>query len=44
MVCGYLFSTYLVPETAGVSLEEMDEVFGGDVGREEAELRSQVCL
>jgi hypothetical protein len=40
---GYLFSTYLVPETAGVSLEEIDAVFGTSVGREDVELRRQVC-
>ena len=40
--CGYIFSTHIVPETAGVSLEEIDEVFGSDVGREELELRKQV--
>ena len=41
----YLWSTHFVPETANVSLEEMDTVFGngGLVGREdEAVVRTQV--
>ncbi|PCH36570.1 general substrate transporter [Wolfiporia cocos MD-104 SS10] len=39
---GYLWSTYLVPETANVSLEEIDAVFGSDAGLEELELKSQI--
>ena len=39
---GYLWSTYLVPETANVSLEEIDAVFGSNAGLEELELKSQV--
>ncbi|KAH9944779.1 MFS monosaccharide transporter [Amylocystis lapponica] len=39
---GYLWSTYSVPETANVSLEEIDAVFGGSVGREDTELREQI--
>ncbi|KAI0919077.1 hypothetical protein AcW1_003451 [Taiwanofungus camphoratus] len=39
---GYLWSTYVVPETANVSLEEMDAVFGSSVGREDTELRRQI--
>ncbi|KAF7316583.1 MFS domain-containing protein [Mycena indigotica] len=31
----YLWATYTVPETAGVTLEDMDRVFGGDAGRED---------
>jgi hypothetical protein len=41
---GYLFSTYVVPETARVSLEEIDAIFGTNVAREDRELRLQVCL
>ncbi|KAJ2912167.1 hypothetical protein MD484_g8244, partial [Candolleomyces efflorescens] len=38
----YLWSTYVVPETANVSLEEMDEVFESGVGREDREVKVQV--
>ncbi|KAJ7627178.1 MFS monosaccharide transporter [Roridomyces roridus] len=38
----YLWATYSVPETAGVALEDMDRVFGGEVGREEGARRVQV--
>ncbi|KAJ7288855.1 MFS monosaccharide transporter [Mycena rebaudengoi] len=38
----YLWSTYQIPETAGVSLEEMDRVFESDVGREDKALRGQI--
>ncbi|KAF8983306.1 general substrate transporter [Cyathus striatus] len=38
----YIWATYYVPETAGVSLEEMDEVFGGGVGREERSVKALV--
>ena len=38
----YLWSTYVVPETANVSLEEMDEVFKSEVGREDREVKGQV--
>jgi hypothetical protein len=31
----YLWSSYVVPETAGVSLEEMDAVFGSTAGQED---------
>ncbi|KAG1782069.1 general substrate transporter, partial [Suillus placidus] len=31
----YLWSSYVVPETAGVSLEEMDAVFGSAVGQQD---------
>ncbi|GBE80765.1 MFS glucose transporter mfs1 [Sparassis crispa] len=39
---GYLWSTYMVPETANVSLEDMDAVFGSSVGQEDVELRQQI--
>lgn len=39
----YLWSTYVVPETANVSLEEVDAVFRSSVGQEDAQLKSQVC-
>ncbi|EED83919.1 predicted protein [Postia placenta Mad-698-R] len=38
---GYLWSTYSVPETANVSLEEMDAVFGSSAGREDLLLKQQ---
>ncbi|EPQ55310.1 hypothetical protein GLOTRDRAFT_61251 [Gloeophyllum trabeum ATCC 11539] len=39
---GYLWSTYTVPETAGVSLEEIDKFFRSSVGKEDAELRGEI--
>ena len=44
MACflAYLFSTHLVPETANVSLEEIDVVFSSAAGREDAVLKRQV--
>ncbi|KAF7362605.1 MFS domain-containing protein [Mycena venus] len=38
----YLWATYTVPETAGVALEDMDRVFGSEVGREDAMRRREV--
>ncbi|KAJ6592856.1 general substrate transporter [Mycena capillaripes] len=38
----YLWATYSVPETAGVALEDMDRVFGSEVGREDAARRREV--
>ncbi|TFY61333.1 hypothetical protein EVJ58_g4585 [Rhodofomes roseus] len=38
----YLWSTYIVPETANVSLEEIDAVFGSSAGREDVELKGQI--
>ncbi|KAJ7097496.1 hypothetical protein C8R43DRAFT_964317 [Mycena crocata] len=38
----YLWTTYSVPETAGVALEHMDRVFGTEVGREDAVRRREV--
>ncbi|KAJ7146886.1 MFS monosaccharide transporter [Mycena epipterygia] len=40
----YLWATYSVPETAGVALEDMDRVFGSEVGREDALRRREVRL
>lgn len=39
---GYFWSTYVVPETGNVSLEEMDEVFGSSAGVEDSRLKFQV--
>ena len=39
---GYVWSTFFVPETANVSLEEMDAVFGSSAGREDVALKRQV--
>lgn len=39
---GYVWSTYCVPETANVSLEEVDAVFGSSAGREDVALKHQV--
>ncbi|KZT22502.1 MFS monosaccharide transporter [Neolentinus lepideus HHB14362 ss-1] len=39
---GYLWSTYIIPETASVSLEEIDRFFRSSVGKEDAELRSEI--
>ncbi|ETW83108.1 major facilitator superfamily [Heterobasidion irregulare TC 32-1] len=38
----YLWSTYVVPETANISLEEIDAVFRSSVGQEDAQLKSQI--
>jgi hypothetical protein len=40
----YVWSTYYVPETANVSLEEIDGVFRSSVGRDDAVLKRQVRL
>ena len=40
---GYFWATYLVPETANVSLEEIDAVFKSSAGAEDAVLKRQVC-
>ncbi|KAF7792730.1 hypothetical protein EIP86_003828 [Pleurotus ostreatoroseus] len=44
MACfaAYFWSTYVVPETAGVSLEEMDAVFGSTAGLEDLHLKRQI--
>lgn len=38
----YLWSTYLVPETANVSLEEIDAIFTSSAGREDLEVKHQI--
>ncbi|KAH0588550.1 hypothetical protein H2248_004380 [Termitomyces sp. 'cryptogamus'] len=38
----YFWATYSVPETAHVSLEEVDAVFSSSVGREDAQLKEQI--
>ncbi|RDB24830.1 putative glucose transporter rco-3 [Hypsizygus marmoreus] len=38
----YFWSTYIVPETANVSLEEIDEVFKSSAGLEDAQLKEQI--
>jgi hypothetical protein len=40
----YLWSTYLVPETANVSLEEIDAIFTSSAGMEDLEVKHQVSL
>ncbi|KAJ3477258.1 hypothetical protein NLI96_g10591 [Meripilus lineatus] len=40
----YFWSTYVVPETANVSLEEIDAVFGTSAGHEDTQLRRQIEL
>ncbi|EKM52272.1 uncharacterized protein PHACADRAFT_100265, partial [Phanerochaete carnosa HHB-10118-sp] len=39
---GYLWSTYVVPETGNVSLEEMDAVFGSNAGADDVQLKHEV--
>jgi len=39
---GYFWSTYIVPETANVSLEEIDAVFGSSAGREDSRLKAEI--
>ncbi|GJE98666.1 MFS monosaccharide transporter [Phanerochaete sordida] len=39
---GYLWSTYVVPETGNVSLEEMDAVFGSNAGVEDVRLKHEI--
>ena len=41
---GYVWSTYCVPETANVSLEEIDAVFGSSAGQEDVDLKRQVRI
>jgi hypothetical protein len=43
-VMAYFWSTYVVPETANVSLEEMDEVFSSSAGREDEILKRRVRM
>ena len=44
--CGfaYLWATYIVPETANVSLEEIDTLFESSVLKEEGAVKRQVFL
>jgi len=44
--CGlaYFWATYIVPETANVSLEEIDSLFTSSVGREDAAVKEQVTI
>ncbi|KAI0359557.1 general substrate transporter [Trametes cingulata] len=39
---GYVWSTYSVPETANVSLEEIDAVFGSSAAQEDMALKRQI--
>lgn len=39
---GYFWSTYIVPETANVSLEEIDAVFGSSAGQEDIRLKAEI--
>ncbi|KAF9523721.1 general substrate transporter [Crepidotus variabilis] len=41
-VCAYIWSTYYVPETANVSLEEIDKLFRSSAGQEEATLKTEI--
>lgn len=40
----YVWATYFVPETANVSLEEIDSLFRSSAGREETDLKRQARL
>jgi len=40
----YLWATFLLPETANVSLEEMDAVFHSSAGYDDTILKHQVRL
>jgi hypothetical protein len=40
----YFWSTYIVPETANVSLEEIDAVFKSSAGREDVLLKREACF
>jgi hypothetical protein len=41
---GYLWATYIVPETANVSLEEIDAVFKSPAARDDMQLKLQVSI
>jgi hypothetical protein len=41
---GYLWATYIVPETANVSLEEIDAVFKSSAARDDMQLKTQVRI
>jgi len=40
----YVWATYWVPETANVSLEDIDTLFGGTAGQEDMRIKHQVCI
>lgn len=40
----YVWATYWVPETANVSLEDIDTLFGGTAGQEDLRVKHQVCI
>ena len=42
--CGfaYLWATYIIPETANVSLEEVDSLFESSAAKEDATIKNQV--
>jgi hypothetical protein len=42
-ILAYIWSTKYVPETANVSLEDIDSLFRSSAGAQDAELRSEVC-
>ncbi|KAF7983028.1 hypothetical protein HWV62_24674 [Athelia sp. TMB] len=39
---GFIWATYFVPETANVSLEEIDAVFKSEAGRKDAEAKAEL--
>lgn len=41
---GYLWATYIIPETANVSLEEIDAVFKSTAARDDMALKLQVSV
>ena len=41
---GYLWATYVVPETANVPLEEIDTVFKSSASRDDMQLKLQVSI
>ncbi|KAF8890302.1 general substrate transporter [Gymnopilus junonius] len=41
-VLAYLWATYFIPETANISLEEVDKLFKSAAGRDEAVVRAQI--
>jgi len=38
----YLWSSYVVPETAGMSLEEVDAIFGSEAGQKDSKRKFKV--
>ncbi|KAL0088824.1 hypothetical protein J3Q64DRAFT_1847520 [Phycomyces blakesleeanus] len=41
-VLSFLFTWFFIPETKGLSLEEMDNIFGGDMANSDSNLMSRV--